>query len=154
MGQINKPLNCHHKASKRPMWPGKNQREKQFLKYARNTTILILITEYSWAFLLNNKRTSELLPSILVLLPRSPFGQPMMSCSRWDETMVYACTGDQRRHLKFSSSWSQTYILQNSGIYPTDAETFNLSSVIYVISLLVLFFALAKKGLQHHSKLP
>ena len=57
--------------------------------------------------------------------------------------MVYACTGDQRRHLKFSSSWSQTYILQNCSIYPTDAESFNLSSAIYVIHLLVLFFALA-----------
>ena len=57
--------------------------------------------------------------------------------------MVYACTGDQRRHLKFSSSWSQTYILQNCSIYPTDAESFNLSNAIYVIHLLVLFFALA-----------
>ena len=44
MGQINKPLNCRHKESKRPMWHGKNRREKQFLKYARNTIIIILIS--------------------------------------------------------------------------------------------------------------
>ena len=44
MGQINKPLNCHHKESKRPMWHGKNRREKQFLKYGRNTIIIILIS--------------------------------------------------------------------------------------------------------------
>ena len=68
--------------------------------------------------------------------------------------MVYACTVDNKRHLKFSSFWSQTYILQNSSIYLTRAETFNLSSVIYFIHLLVLFFALTKKGLQRHSKLP
>ena len=70
---------------------GKNRKEKQFSKYARNTTILILIS---------NILTSKSLPSILILLRQGRFRQPIWGAVQ-DEmiSLVYVCTGDQRRHF-------------------------------------------------------